>query len=39
MMDKRAPINNKINEMSITNAREFKQSLLDHEDEWIDDIE
>lgn len=25
--------------MSITNARQFWASLLDQEDEWIDDIE
>ena len=39
MQDKRVPIVNKINMMSITNARTYKESLFDHHDERIDDIE
>ena len=39
LQDKRVPIVNKINMMSITNARSYKESLFDHPDERIDDIE
>lgn len=37
--DKWIPIVNKINQMSIQNARTFKAGMLEHEDERIDDIE